>query len=53
MLKIFRDIIAITKNFDISTATMKLTELDKYISTGHVEEGKSSHTVIAPFSNKK
>ena len=40
------------KNFDISTATMKLTELDKYISTGHVEEGKSSHTVIAPFSNK-
>ena len=40
------------KNFDISTATMKLAELDKYISTGHVEEGKSSHTVIAPFSNK-
>ena len=40
------------KNFDISTATMKLAELDKYISTGHVDEGKSSHTVIAPFSNK-
>ena len=34
------------KNFDISTATMKLAELDKYISTGHVDEGKSSHTVI-------
>ena len=30
------------KNFDISTATMKLAELDKYISTGHVDEGKSS-----------
>ena len=31
---------------------MKLAELDKYISTGHVDEGKSNHTVIAPFSNK-
>ena len=40
------------KNFDISTATMKLAELDKYISNGHVDEGKSIHTVIAPFSNK-
>ena len=52
MLKNLQRYYCYYKNFDISTATMKLTELDKYISTGHVEEGKSSHTVIAPFSNK-
>lgn len=41
------------KNFDIDTATMKLAELDKYISTGHVEDKDSDNTIIAPFGNNR
>lgn len=41
------------KDFDIDTATMKLAELDKYISTGHVEDKDSDNTIIAPFGNKR
>ena len=40
------------KNFDINKATMKLAELDKYISTGHADTGETGGKVITPFSNK-